>query len=520
MAMETTNENLSINKLVCEKKEMIFVEGDMIVPDSKPDILNTVNTSGTVCVYKKELTEGKVKIDGNINTYIMYIADDANDNIRGLNTNLDFSQIINVDNCDENMILETEINKKSIECKVLNGRKISIRVGLEINLKIYSNEETQIINGINGQEDLQVLEKNIQVNSQVGSGNTKANIKDTITIDNTDDLAEILQLDISLVDKDIKISYNKVLAKAEADIKIMYLTEENEIKTIENRIPIVGFIDIQNVSEENICDVNYEIKNLILKPNSVEEHSIYIELEVEMTCIAYENKNINLIEDMYSPCEDIKFDQRKIKTMTQKCNRQEVCKVSNNIKVDELNSGRLIDVCVTPTISKRNKQGSKINYEGEIGLKLIYVTNDSINSKIINLPLAYTVDNVDNAEDMNLSEQIDIKSKDFIVQSGGNVDCNIELVFNIKLYKDSQISIIENIQSEENRSDEDYSLILYLVKAGDTLWNIAKKYKSTIDDIARINGIEDRDKINPGDKLYIPKYVRRGVNSQVSSYAE
>lgn len=36
------------------KKELIMVEGDMIVPDSKPDILNTICTSGVVCIYKKK----------------------------------------------------------------------------------------------------------------------------------------------------------------------------------------------------------------------------------------------------------------------------------------------------------------------------------------------------------------------------------------------------------------------------------------------------------------------------------
>ena len=32
--IDTLRENLCINKLVTEKKEIIFVEGDMIVPDS------------------------------------------------------------------------------------------------------------------------------------------------------------------------------------------------------------------------------------------------------------------------------------------------------------------------------------------------------------------------------------------------------------------------------------------------------------------------------------------------------
>ncbi len=513
MAIETTNENLSINKLVCEKKEMIFVEGDMIVPDSKPDILNTVDTSGTVCVYKKELLDNKVKIDGNINTYIMYIADEADDNVRGLNTNLDFSQIINVDNCNENMLLETEIIKKSMECKVLNGRKISIKVGIEINIKIYSNEENQMINSVKGCEELQILEKSINVNSLVGHGTTKAYVKDTLVIDNADNLGEILKADISLIDKDIKISYNKVLTKAEACIKVMYLTEENEIKYVDTKMPIVGFIDIQNVSEENVCDANYEIKNMVLKPNSIEEHSIYIELEVEISCIAYENKNINLIQDMYSPCEDVKFDKKTIKTVMSKCNRKEICKITDTVKVDELSNGRLINVNVLPIITAQKKNNGKLIYEGEIELNFIYSTSNSLSSKKINISMEHTINNIEDVEKMNICEQIDVNSQDFIVQSGGNIECNIELAFNISISRDVQIDVIEGVEIEENRSCEDYSLIMYIVKEDDTLWNIAKKYKTTIDNIVKVNSIDNSDIIHPGDKLYIPKYVRRGVQN-------
>ena len=98
MALETVKENLRVNKLVATKSEVILVEGDMIVPDSKPDILNTICTSGVVCIYKKEVLDGKVRVDGNINTYIMYMADDENDTVRGLNTTLDFSENIQIPN--------------------------------------------------------------------------------------------------------------------------------------------------------------------------------------------------------------------------------------------------------------------------------------------------------------------------------------------------------------------------------------------------------------------------------------
>ena len=35
--MDITKETIKINKIICEKKEQIVVQGDMIVPDSKPD---------------------------------------------------------------------------------------------------------------------------------------------------------------------------------------------------------------------------------------------------------------------------------------------------------------------------------------------------------------------------------------------------------------------------------------------------------------------------------------------------
>lgn len=46
--MEITKETIKVKRVIAEKKEIINVQGDMIVPDSKPDILSTVNTSGSV----------------------------------------------------------------------------------------------------------------------------------------------------------------------------------------------------------------------------------------------------------------------------------------------------------------------------------------------------------------------------------------------------------------------------------------------------------------------------------------
>ncbi len=112
MVVDTVKENLSINKLVATKREILLIEGDMIVPDSKPDVLNTICTSGVVSIYKKDVSDEKIRIDGDISTYITYLSEDSENKIRGINTSLDFSESIQISNCKEGMDcrLNTKIN--------------------------------------------------------------------------------------------------------------------------------------------------------------------------------------------------------------------------------------------------------------------------------------------------------------------------------------------------------------------------------------------------------------------------
>ncbi len=516
MVVETIKESLSVNKQIATKKEVIFVEGDMIVPDSKPDILNTICTSGVVCIYKKEVLDGKVRVDGNINTYIMYIADDENDKVRGLNTTLDFSENIQISNVTEDMSCKIDTNLKSIEAKVINGRKVGIKAAIEISIKVYSNEIVAIVNSIPESDGIYTLKESLNVNSLVGEGENKIYAKDTININIEDNLAEILKTGVEIKNKDIKVSYNKILTKADANVKIMYLTEDNRIGKIDGNIPVVGFIDIPEVTETNICDINYEIRNIIIKPNSQEEHSIYVEIEIEVLASVYEEKEISLIQDLYSPVENLEFNKRKITTIREKKSSKDILEIREKINLEDMGDKSIIDVDVFPMIEKEHIEENKIIYEGELELKFLLTNNDlQVDTRNVKVPFDYSLDNVENKEDVVNSIEVMVKNSDFIVQEGGIVNANIDLEMINNSYKTSNINVIDEIDKTGEREEEDYSIIMYIVKKGDTLWKIAKMFGSTVDDIARANGIEDENIIMPGQKIFIPHYTKVPVSTNV-----
>ncbi len=404
---------------------------------------------------------------------------------------------------DENVII------KSIECKILNGRKINVKATLQFEISVYSNENVDIIRQINNIQDVQVLESNLNVNSLVGEGLSKTNAKDTIAIDNIDNLAEILKVDVSIVNKDIKISYNKVLGKADIAVKMMYLTDDNRIKVVENRIPVMGFVDIENIDESNICDMKYKLKNMLTKPNPVEEHSIYVEIEVELYARVYENKDINLIEDLYSPSECLAFNQRCVNTMSNKCEVKDMCSIREKVMVPEIQGNELYDVETKPVILSKNVTKSRVIYEGELELNFIFAANNiaGISVKQMRLPFNFNLDSAEISQNMSIDTEIEIINQDFVVGADGQIETKVDLEFRLSMSNTIKINIIDEVNIDETRDRQIYSMVIYFVKPGDTLWGIAKKFRSTVEDIARVNNIEDVNKIYSGQQLFIPKYV-------------
>ena len=508
MTAETTKDSLCVNQIITQKSNNFMIEDDAIVPDIKPDILNAISTSGTICIYKKEIQNGKVKVEGKINTYIMYYADTEDGYIRSLNTNLDFSQSLNIPEAQEGMDLNLDLSVRSIDCKVLNGRKVNIKAIVDVNITILANEKVDFIKQVDNIKDIQLLNESFRINSLIGKGETKTYAKDTIKLDVADNLSEVMKTNFRIINSDVKISYNKVLVKSDLEAKVLYLTDDNRINSVETIIPIMGFIDIQDVTEDNICDVEYEICNVIVDPKNAEEHAIYVEVEIKIYCAAYKNNELNIVQDLYSPNVELNFTQKQIQAMQSKENLQDVCSIRSKQVMPELNGEKIYDVDILPIITNQTILQDKILYEGEVKLNFVYSTNNStgVETKEISLPFNFNMQCQNITQVTSVNTRMEIGLQNFVITSDNSVDIKIDLIFKVSMSNNANINIIDNIEVNENNIINKYSMVVYFVKPGDSLWKIAKKFGSTVNAITETNVIEQVDNIAVGQQLFIPRY--------------
>ena len=151
----------------------------------------------------------------------------------------------------------------------------------------------------------------------------------------------------------------------------------------------------------------------------------------------------------------------------------------------------MYDVEVTPIINNQKILNDRIMYDGEVSLNFIFASNTQggINTKKVNIPFNFNIDANGIVPTSNINTNIEIGMQDFIVMPDESIDIKVDLNFSVEYSRNLDINIIENIQPGENRATNPYSMTIYFVKPGDSLWKIAKKFRTTVENIAGVNGI-------------------------------
>ena len=212
-----------INKKISTITKALEVNGDIIVPDIKPDIVNIINTNGIPYIYKEDISNGRLRFDGNLDSYVVYLADTGE--TRSIQTTLSFSEIVEEKGITEKSIVKEKIILEGIETKILNERKITIKANLKIKLEFYEKDAIEITTSLDEMEGVEILKETVDIKSIVGTNKIKTTVKEDILVDENHEIAEILKTDLEISNLENKISYNKVLAKADANVKIVYLCE-------------------------------------------------------------------------------------------------------------------------------------------------------------------------------------------------------------------------------------------------------------------------------------------------------
>lgn len=512
--MELIKDIIKIDSRVDFGKYQTFIESEAVVPDVKSDVYEIVDTQGYIVLSKIEVSDGKLTCRGSFNYNVMYIADDKStlSNVCG---KIDINEVIEKDNIVQDMEHMLYAEVEHVDCTILNERKI--RVGALMNIKgsLFEKQRLDIVKDVSQVECIQKNRKEIVYQDIVGIEKTESVIRDTISI-SAGEVASIINITPTVKVKESRIADNKVIIGGMLEVSPLACTSDGDVVELDKvSIDFTQFIEVpgafDGMTEEillNIGDFDYNFKE-----NS-ESNSAMLEIECTVCCKVKVTDEVTreVLQDAYSPQKIVKFEHRLINLNKVLYSTSEMFTVRETLSTgdDNIQIKDLVSVCPSVSIENSYVEGNKSIIQGIIKVVILFVPVEG--EKMI-YKLSEEIPFENDVVIDNLTETCSIFNTVCIerVEADLNRD-EIDLVIKIKRFTEAIDKKSESfIVKGEDQGDYDLSkapsIIVYVCKEDDNLWDIAKKYNTTEEEIADVNEIKIDEPIKPGKCLILQKKV-------------
>ena len=520
--MEILKKGITIDKKIGKETSQVLVEGDIIVPDTKPDIDMVLEANGSAYIDSKDIVNDRITFKGNLDINVLFIAKGENKPIYNMQSTYPINDFINIEGIDKNMTVFTTCNITNLDYKLINDRKVSFRAILDVTSEVLAKENIEAVTTIDGLDAKQMKVTNINVNKVACTKFDRFNIKDDIEISSgRPNIKEILDINFNIINKDVRTQLEKINISGDIRACILYKSDEEDsiITYFEQDIPFNGVIEVEGATDDMIGDVYLDIqeKNIqILEDVDGEPRLIGVDIYVGCNIkVSYEDE-MNILEDAYALDKKINIEKNMQSYPMLVCKNKNQASIKEVLKLDEECPPilQVLKVSGKPILDNIEILQDKIIAEGIVECKILYITNNDeypMHCFTTIMPYSQAIDAKGTSPKL---AKVDINS--YIEHIGVNmmsdkdVEVRCAINFDTCVIKEKEISFITDVVFEE--VDEQFlnsisSMIIYVVQSGDTLWDLAKKFNTTVDDIVELNDIENPDLIYPGQKLLILKKV-------------
>lgn len=508
MEINIKHETLPVCSCVCRMKNTFSSDCDIIVPDSKPDVLKVLQLTAYPKVTNCETRNGHMIVSGNIRFDILYLADDEEKCIKSITSSCEFSNLVRDSNIGENMLTFSDVEVCDLVCNVANCRKLSLKAALCMNVCVYRCSELELITEIEGAcTQKETITSDTICAHSVGS----AVITESFSIaPDKPAILEILKTDASVTESSLKVIDDKAIIKGCTRITVLYMSESG-IDYVQTEVPFAHILEADGIREDMNCEHSARLLDITACPNADADGKVCIidiSTEIEMSVIARKNHSTECVTDAYLPhgCLECSTSPVCVDSTEIILNRDADFKEKVSLPENMPPISTVYRIDARPFIKESTVENGTINISGYAEITMLYLSSDE------NMPIcSYTakVDFETKTESPGCSitpvTSCKLRNISYIINDERAIELRGSIDVEMQCVRTIETDIVYEAKEAEYTPGQRPSVIVSCVHSGRTLWDIAKEYLVSPEDILAANALENESELNNGAALIIPK---------------
>ncbi len=511
--MELIKENVTVNQTICKGTMQAVIEENIIVPDVKPDMRKILQVDSDVCITDKSVVDGKAVINGRVNMTILYLPDSETESIKSICSFSDFTQNVDSRELSEDVRLLTSAHVEKAEFSMKNSRKLRVGVIVGIDYEAVKENEIEIAVDVSEDDNVQVSKDSVHLQNCIGLIERSFEVKGNCEVQNGQtSINEILKVDTKISDMEYKTIPGRIYLNGTVCSTILYTDGEQCIRSMETEKEFTEVVECEDAGDDTICDIDYSILDTeyeIGEDNDGDRRIVDINVNVNVQIKATENVSVDMISDCYEPFSKTTLlkEEREIDEVVARPVSQNTIREMTEVSQGAPEISGVYDVITRPYITKAQLQKGKLLTEGKIETYILYITDNTespVYSMKKDIPFSYMLECGVDDESLIPEIKAEVKHVSYNLNVAGEIEIRCILALNANVIRKRTINLISEIITEECDRDSKKGIVVYFVQKGDNLWEIAKHYAVPCDDIMKFNNMTENDKLEIGERLFIP----------------
>ena len=492
---------------IASAKANISVDGDVIVPDVNPDAVCILSLNAQPKVTGRELQNDRILIYGSMDYKIIYSTEE---NItESIKCTSSFTDVIDLPGAAPGMEVSLDYSLKDSECRILNGRKLSLKSVVNVDIDVYNRQELSLVYDLVSTDTEKKFAQFSFLSPKTDFEKIfEVNDRAEIPIDKIS-ASEILDTISSISDKSVRVINNKVIVKGEVTTDIIYKeTESDEIRQLTKVTPFTEIFDVDGIREDSFSytDISVCSTKCACDQLAIRDFEICTELKGRVYC--YINDTVTLVDDCYSITSNCDMKRENIPF------RVPLKSFSGQLSLKEgVDNGSKISSVLNVSASAENESinitDGKIIFKGNVNVKALCIctdTNQPLTTVKKTIPFSYSADCSTVIQNTECDAFCEATGPSYTLNSDGSIEIRCNVSVSGIVYTTKETGLITDITFEERGKQNDIaSITVYFVQENDDLWSVAKKYLTSIDKVKALNKMES-DVLKKGMKLFIPKH--------------